>query len=105
LGVLAAVIWTAPSVISLTASLYGVLASDAPDEYESMLAIVGAFGMGFAIGSYAIASALDRIAIGLWLAVTEQLVRTTLPIRARDPPVVAEARASAVDLLLDPNKR
>lgn len=75
-GLLASAIWTAPSVTSLTASLYGGLTSDQIDEFDLMLAIVGTLGMGFAVGSYAIALALERIAIGLSLAVAEQLAHT-----------------------------
>jgi hypothetical protein len=67
IGVLAAVMWTAPAVLSLVASLFAFcgVPSDATDEIGSMLAIVGAIGLGFAIGSYAIASALGEIALAL----------------------------------------
>ena len=76
-SILAATAWAVSALLSLIASLcvYCDATSDVPDEYALMLAVVGALGLGFAIGSYAIASALEGIAIGLSLAVAEQLER------------------------------
>lgn len=66
-GILAAGAWTASAVLSLVASLfvYCDLMSDATDEHALLLALFGALGLGFAMGSYAIAGALGKIAIGL----------------------------------------
>lgn len=59
--------WAAPAVLSLVASLFAFcgVPSDATDEIGLVLAIVGAIGLGFAISSYAIASALGEIALAL----------------------------------------
>ena len=71
-GAVATVIWTAPAVISLAASLYGFVTDNSIDEIDVILAIVGALALGLAGGSYAMALALEKIAIGLLLAVAEQ---------------------------------
>jgi hypothetical protein len=60
-------------ILVLSRCAYFELISDVTGELGSVSAVVGALGIGFAAGSYAIASALERIAIGLSLAVTEQL--------------------------------
>lgn len=64
-GAAAAVIWAGPAVLSLTASLYGFVTDESIDEIDVLLAMLGALGLGFAVGSYAIASALGEIALAL----------------------------------------
>jgi hypothetical protein len=71
-GAVATAIWTTPAVVSLAASLYGFVTDESIDEIDVILAIVGALALGFAGGSYVMARALERIAIGLLLAVTVQ---------------------------------
>ena len=71
-GAVATVIWAAPAALSLTASLYGFVMDNSIDEIDAILAIVGALALGFAGGSYAMALALEKIAIGLLLAVAQQ---------------------------------
>jgi hypothetical protein len=75
LGLLVSVAWAMSAVLILVVSLcaYCELISDVTGELGSVSAVVGALGIGFAGGNYAIALALGRIAIGLSLAVTEQL--------------------------------
>jgi hypothetical protein len=72
IGAAATVMWAAPATLSLTAALYGVVSDDSIDETDVILAIVGVLGLGFAVGNYAMTLALERIAIGLSLAIAVQ---------------------------------
>ena len=99
-GAVATVIWTAPAVLSLTASLYGFVTDNSIDEIDVILAIVGAIALGFAIGSHAMALGLEKIAIGVSLAVVAQASDTLLTrVHARNseepsPPAPQQAEAA-----------
>ena len=71
-GAAATVMWAAPATLSLTVALYGVVSDDLIDETDAILAILGVLGLGFAVGNYAMTLALERIAIGLSLAIAVQ---------------------------------
>jgi hypothetical protein len=101
-GAVATVIWTAPAVLSLTASLYGFVTDNSIDEIDVILAIVGAIALGFAIGSHAMALALEKIAIGVSLAVAAQSSDTLLTqahacnSEESSPPALQQAEAAGL---------
>ena len=106
-GAVATVIWTAPAVLSLTASLYGFVTDNSIDEIDVILAIVGAIALGFAIGSHAMALALEKYrwpsphkqAIPSSRARTRVIRRNPAPLRhsRRRPPSCALTAAFPYD--------
>ena len=80
IGVLAAVAWTASSVISFAASLSVCfeLIPEATDDHAAVLAVAGTLGLGFAVGNYAIARALGEIANAVASEIANQDTRRKL---------------------------
>lgn len=94
IGAAATVVWAAPAVLSLAAALYGFASDNSIDEIDVVLAIVGALALGFAIGCYAMALALERLTIEVLLAVAQQSSECGPPPIER----IALAQAFTLDL-------